>query len=307
MSRPVVLVTGADLAEEAIEILNGFEIIYAGKSPQATNVLALCKQHNPTAIVLRYGGISAEMMDAAPNLRVISKHGSGTDSIDKLSAKERGIEVKAAIGANAAAVAEHALALMLACAKSTIYLNERMHAGYWDKATFKTLELSGKTVGIIGLGAIGQRFAKMCDAMEMKVIGYDPFASNIPAHLTPVALEAIWRDADVISFHCPLTSENSQMLNAETLALCKPGVIIINTARGGLIDELALLDAIAKGGVAMAALDSFATEPMTAPHHFQDNPKIILSPHIGGVSSTAYTNMGVGAANNILSALSAKS
>jgi len=306
MSRPVVLVTGADLAEEAIEILNGFEIIYAGKSPQAANVLALCKQHNPTAIILRYGGISAEMMDAAPNLRVISKHGSGTDSIDKSGAKERGIEVKAAIGANAAAVAEHALALMLACAKSTIYLNERMHAGYWDKATFKTLELNGKTVGIIGLGAIGKRFAKMCDAMEMKVIGYDPFASNIPAYITPVDLEVIWKDADIISFHCPLTSENSQMLNIKTLTLCKPGVIIVNTARGGLIDELALLDAIAQGGVAMAALDSFATEPMTVPHPFQDNPKIILSPHIGGVSSAAYINMGVGAARNVVSALSAK-
>jgi len=306
MSRPVVLVTGADLAEEAIEILNGFEIIYAGKSPQATNVLALCKQHNPTAIILRYGGISAEMMDAAPNLRVISKHGSGTDSIDKSGAKERGIEVKAAIGANAAAVAEHALALMLACAKSTIYLNERMHAGYWDKATFKTWELNGKTVGIIGLGAIGQRFAKMCDAMEMKVIGFDPFASNIPDYITPVDLEVIWKDADVISFHCPLTSENSQMLNVKTLALCKPSVIIVNAARGGLIDELALLDAIAQGGVAMAALDSFATEPMTVPHPFQDNPKIILSPHIGGVSNAAYINMGVGAARNVLSALSAK-
>lgn len=305
MSRPVVLVTGADLAKEAAEVLNEFEIIYAGKTPQPENVLALCQLHNPIAIILRYGGISAEMMDAAPNLRVISKHGSGTDSIDILGAKERGIEVKAAIGANAAAVAEHALALMLACAKSTIYLNERMHAGHWDKATFKTLELKGKTVGIIGLGAIGQRFAKMCDAMEMKVIGYDPFARNISAHIALVDLDTIWRDADVISFHCPLTSENSQILNAETLALCKPGVIIINTARGGLIDELALLDAIAKGGVAMAALDSFATEPMTAPHPFQDNPKIILSPHIGGVSSAAYINMGVGAASNILSALSA--
>jgi len=306
MNTPVILVTGADLAKEAVEILNGFEIVYAGKAPQPENVLALCQQHNPTAIILRYGGISAEMMDAAPNLRVISKHGSGTDSIDKLGANERGIKVKAAIGANAAAVAEHALTLMLACAKSIIHLNERMHAGYWDKATFKTLELNGKTVGIIGLGAIGQRFAKMCDAMEMKVIGFDPFASNIPAYIAPVELDTIWKDADVISFHCPLTSENAQMLNAKTLALCKPGVIIVNTARGGLIDELALLDAIAKGSVAMAALDSFATEPMAASHPFQDNRKIILSPHIGGVSSAAYINMGVGAARNVLSALSAK-
>jgi D-3-phosphoglycerate dehydrogenase len=97
------------------------------------------------------------------------------------------------------------------------------------------------------------------------------------------------------------------MLNAKTLALCKPNIIIINTARGGLIDELALLDAITKGGVAMAALDSFATEPMTVPHPFQSNPKIILSPHIGGVSSAAFINMGKGAASNVLSALSTKS
>jgi D-3-phosphoglycerate dehydrogenase len=139
--------------------------------------------------------------------------------------------------------------------------------------------------------------------MEMKVIGFDPFASNIPGYIAPVDLDTIWKDADVISFHCPLTSENSQMLNAKTLALCKPNIIIVNTARGGLIDELALLDAIAQGSVAMAALDSFATEPMTVPHPFQDNPKIILSPHIGGVSSAAYINMGVGAAINILSTL----
>lgn len=304
MSRPVVLVTGADLAKEAIEILDGFEIIYAGKAPQPADVLSLCQHHNPTAIILRYGGISAEMMDAAPNLRVISKHGSGTDSIDQLGAKERGIEIKAAVGANAAAVAEHALALMLACAKSTIFLNERMHAGHWDKATFKTMELNSKTIGIIGLGAIGQRFAKICDAMEMKVIGFDPFAKNMPAYLTPVDLETIWRDSDVISFHCPLTAENSQLLNAKTLAMCKRGVIIVNTARGGLIDELALLDAINEGKVAMAALDSFATEPVTVPHSFHGNPKIILSPHIGGVTSAAYINMGVGAAKNVLSALS---
>ena len=303
MSRPVVLVTGADLAKEAIEILDGFDIIYAGKAPQPKDVLELCQHHNPSAIILRYGGISAEMMDAAPNLKVISKHGSGTDSIDTLGAKERGIEVKAAIGANAAAVAEHALALMLACAKSTIHLNERMHSGHWDKATFKTLELNGKTIGIIGLGAIGQRFAKMCDAMEMKILGFDPYANNIPSYISSVDLETIWRDADVISFHCPLTAENSQMLNTKTLALCKRDVIIVNTARGGLIDELALLDAITKGKVTMAALDSFATEPMTAPHPFHGNPKIILSPHIGGVSSAAFINMGVGAARNILSTL----
>jgi D-3-phosphoglycerate dehydrogenase len=304
VTKPVILVTGADLAQAAIELLGDYEIIYAGKAPQESDVLALCRQHNPLGIILRYGPITAEMMDVAPNLRVISKHGSGTDSIDKSAATERGIAVRAAIGANAAAVAEHALALMTACAKSIVYLNERTHAGHWDKATFKTQELSGRTIGLVGLGAIGQRFAKICDAMNMKVLGFDPYAKNIPSYVTSVDLKTIQEKSDVISLHCPLTSENSQMLNKDFFAKCKRGVIIINTARGGLIDESALLEAITLGTVSMAGLDSFAVEPMKTPHIFHGNQNIILTPHIGGVTNDAYINMGVGAAKNIVACLS---
>ena len=303
MNKPVILVTGADLAQQAIGLLGNYEIIYAGKAPQASDVLALCQRHNPIGIILRYGGITAEMMDAAPNLRVISKHGSGTDSIDKSAASKRGIAVQAAIGANAAAVAEHALALMMACAKSIIYLNERTHEGHWDKASFKTQELNGRTIGLVGLGAIGQRFAKICDAMNMKVLGFDPFAKSVPDYVTLVDIDTIWQEADVISLHCPLTPENSQMLNKDTFAKCKRGVIIINTARGGLINEPALLDALSSGIVAMAGLDSFAVEPMTSPHIFHGNKNIILTPHIGGVTNDAYINMGVGAAKNIVACL----
>lgn len=303
MNKPVILVTGADLAQQAIGLLGNYEIIYAGKAPQASDVLALCQRHNPIGIILRYGGITAEMMDAAPNLRVISKHGSGTDSIDKSAASKRGIAVQAAIGANAAAVAEHALALMMACAKSIIYLNERTHEGHWDKASFKTQELNGRTIGLVGLGAIGQRFAKICDAMNMKVLGFDPFAKSVPNYVTLVDIDTIWQEADVISLHCPLTPENSQMLNKDTFAKCKRGVIIINTARGGLINEPALLDALSSGIVAMAGLDSFAVEPMTSPHIFHGNKNIILTPHIGGVTNDAYINMGVGAAKNIVACL----
>lgn len=303
MKQSVILVTGADLAEQAIKILSDFEIIYAGKAPQPADVLALCQHHNPIGVIVRYGSFTAEMMDLAPNLKVISKHGSGIDSIDQDAAKKRGIQVLAAVGANAPAVAEHALALLLACAKSTIHLNERMHSGYWDKATFKTLELNGKTIGIIGLGAIGQRFAKICDAMGMHVIGFDPFAKNVPSYIQSVPIETIWEKSDAISFHCPLTTENKNLLNRDTLIQCKPGVIIINTARGGLINEPALLDAVSSGAVAMAALDSFAVEPMSIPHIFQGNPRILLSPHIGGVTNDAYVNMGRAAASNIVSAL----
>jgi len=301
--NPRIIVTGADLAQQALDLLDGYEIIYAGKTPTEDDLVALARQHDPVAIIVRYGKVGAAVMDAAPSLKVISKHGSGTDTIDKVAAKARGIEVVAAVGANAAAVAEQALALLLACAKSVVALDARMHAGHWDKATHKSLELGGRTVGLVGLGAIGLRFAKMADALGMRVIGFDPFAKNLPAYVQSVDLETIWREADAISLHCPLTDENRGMLNASTLAQCKRGVIVVNTARGGLIDEAALLDAVRAGQVMAAGLDSFAVEPMAAGHPFQREPRFILSPHIGGVTSDAYVNMGVGAAQNLLAVL----
>ncbi|MEG0315886.1 MAG: NAD(P)-dependent oxidoreductase [Comamonas sp.] len=298
-----IIVTGADLAQQALDLLTGYEIVYAGKAPTEEDMVALCKRHDPVGIIVRYGKVSASIMDVAPSLKVISKHGSGTDTIDKVAAKERGIEVVAAVGANAAAVAEQALALLLACAKSVVTLNSRMHAGHWDKATHKSMELSGRTVGLVGLGAIGLRFAKMADALDMRVIGFDPFAKNLPNYVHSVSLETIWRDADAISLHCPLVDENRGMLNAATLAQCKRGVIVVNTARGGLIDEVAMLEAVRSGQVMSAGLDSFAVEPMEAGHPFQGEKNFILSPHIGGVTNDAYVNMGVGAAKNLLQVL----
>ncbi|WP_431111856.1 NAD(P)-dependent oxidoreductase [Variovorax paradoxus] len=298
-----VLVTGADLAPEALGLLEGYDVVYAGKAPTEADLVALCRTHDPVAIIVRYGKVGVAVMDAAPSLKVISKHGSGTDTIDKAAAKARGIEVVAAAGANAAAVAEQALALLLACAKSVVQLNARMHDGHWDKATHKSLELGGRTIGLIGLGAIGLRFARMADSMGMKVIGFDPFAKTLPDCVERVELPQIWSKSDVISLHCPLTEENRALLNADTLAQCKPGVIVVNTARGGLIDEAALLAAIRSGHVAMAGLDSFAVEPMTPGHPFQGEKNLLLSPHIGGVTSDAYVNMGVAAAKNLLAVL----
>ncbi len=303
MSAGTIIVTGADLAQQALELLANFTIVYAGKTPTEDDLVALARQHDPVAIIVRYGKVGPAVMDAAPSLKVISKHGSGTDTIDKVAAKARGIEVVAAVGANAAAVAEQALALLLACAKSVVELDARMHAGHWDKATHKSLELGGRTVGLVGLGAIGLRFAKMADALGMRVIGFDPFAKNLPDYVQSVPLETLWRESDAVSLHCPLTEENRGMLNAETLARCKSGVIVVNTARGGLIDEAALLEAVRSGQVMAAGLDSFAVEPMAPGHPFQGQKHFILSPHIGGVTSDAYVNMGVGAAKNLLAVL----
>ncbi|PIF73636.1 D-3-phosphoglycerate dehydrogenase [Variovorax sp. 54] len=299
-----ILVTGADLAPQALALLAGHEVVYAGKTPTEEDLVALCRTHDPVAIIVRYGKVGAAVMDAAPSLQVISKHGSGTDTIDKAAASARGIEVVAAVGANAAAVAEQALALLLACAKSVVALDARMHAGHWDKATHKSLELGGRTIGLVGLGAIGLRFARMADALGMRVLGFDPFAKDLPAHVQAVDLATLWRESDAISLHCPLTEDNRGLLNAQTLAQCKRGVIVVNTARGGLIDEEALLAALHAGQVAMAGLDSFAVEPMAPGHPFQGDKHIVLSPHIGGVTRDAYVNMGVGAAKNLLQVLS---
>lgn len=306
MTRPVILVTGADLAAPALDLLRDYDVLFAGKAPQADDLVALARNHNPVGLIVRYGKVGADVMDAAPALKVISKHGSGIDVIDQKAAAARGIAVKAAVGANAAAVAEHAWALILACAKSVPQLDARMRDGHWDKATHKTIELSGRTLGIVGLGEIGRRVAVIGQAMGMRVIAFDPFAGAVPEGVDLVELSALYRSADVVSLHCPLTDENRRMLDRGTLATFKDGAILVNTARGGLIDEAALVEAMTAGKLYAAGLDSFETEPLPSPHPFRDVPRLILSPHIGGVSDAAYVKMGIGAARNVLDVLQAE-
>jgi len=300
MNKPCVVVTAADLAPEAVQALHNFQVIYTGAHFNEADLVALVAQHDPVALIVRYGRITAPVIDAGKSLRVIAKHGSGVDNIDSAYACSRGVAVKAAVGVNAAAVAEHAIALMLACCKSVVPLNARMHAGHWDKPTHKSRELRGKTLGLIGLGAIGRRVATIALAMEMRVLGYDPYAQDLPADISKVDLADIWRESDVISLHAPLTDTTRHLIDADALARCREGLILINTARGGLIDEDALLTTLRSGRVASAGLDSFAQEPPPADHPFFGLANVVLSPHIGGVTREAYVNMGVAAAHNVL-------
>jgi D-3-phosphoglycerate dehydrogenase / 2-oxoglutarate reductase len=184
-----------------------------------------------------------------------------------------------------------------------VLLNQRMHAGHWDKATHKSMELEGRTVGVVGLGAIGLRFARLAQALGMRVVGHDPAAGSLPDAIERVPLAALWPQADVISLHCPLLADNRRLVNAQTLAACKPGVVLINTARGGLVDEAALLQALRTGHVAAAGLDSFEEEPLASGHPFQGEPRLVLSPHVGGVTREAYVKMGVAAVRNALAIL----
>ena len=302
-ARPAIVVTGADLAPQALELLAKFEIVFAGKTPDEEGLVRLCAEKQPVAILVRYGKVPARVMDASPNLRVIAKHGVGLDTIDSQAAAERGIAVKPATGANADAVAEHTWALILDCAKGISQLNSRMHAGHWDKATHKSLELRGKTLGVVGFGAIGQRVAAFGLALGMEVIAFDPYASKAVPGVTLTDLDDVIARANVLSLNCPLTAENREMINRETLGRMKHGAILVNTARGGLIDEQALVEAVRSGKLRAAGLDSFHVEPMAAPHIFHGVPQIVLTPHTGGVTSDAYVSMGTAAARNILAVL----
>ncbi len=303
-SKKVILVTGSDLAAEALTMLEDYELVFAGRQPTEIDLVALCQQYNPQAILVRYGKITAHIMDAAPALKVISKHGSGIDVIDAAAAAARDVIVRAAPGANAAAVSEHTWAMILACAKSVIPLDRRLREGAWDKSTHKSLELEGRTLGLIGLGAIGTRVANIARAFGMNILTYDPYAKTVPAGCERVdELNILLAQSDVISLHCPLTEQNREMINATTLAYCKRGAILVNTARGGLIDDAALLNALKDGTLSWAALDSFSVEPLTAPHIFETIDNVILSPHIGGVSDASYVKMGTAAAANVLQVL----
>ncbi|SNS92489.1 D-3-phosphoglycerate dehydrogenase [Noviherbaspirillum humi] len=301
--KQTILVTGADLAPQAVAMLKDFEIVYAGKAPDTAALVALCAEHQPVGIIVRYGKIPAEVMDASRRLRVISKHGTGVDTIDGKAAAERGIAVKAAVGANAPAVAEHTWALIMACAKSVVQLNARMHDGHWDKATHKSIELKGRTLGLVGFGAIGQRVADVAVTLGMNVLAYDPFARKEYPNVTLCDLDTLYAQSDVVSLHCPLTEDNKQMINRDSIAKMRAGAILVNTARGGLVDEAAVIEAVKSGRLHSAGLDSFASEPLIGSHHFSDVDNIVLSPHIGGVTGDAYIGMGTGAAANILAVL----
>jgi D-3-phosphoglycerate dehydrogenase len=301
--KPAILVTAADLAPQALALLGDFDVVYTSKTPDEDELVRLTQQHQPVALIVRYGRIPGRVMDASPQLRVISKHGAGIDTIDSKAAKERGIEVRAAVGANADAVAEHAWALILAAAKGLVTLNGRMHEGHWDKATHKSFELRGKALGVVGLGAIGRRVAEIGVAFGMNVTAFDPFAKTAPAGVTLVALERVIAESHVVSLNCPLTEENRNFINRETIAKMRDGAIVVNTGRGGLIDDAALLEALASGKLRAAGLDAFNPEPLVGDHHFRGVPNAILTPHVGGVSEDAYVNMGTAAARNILEVL----
>lgn len=288
-----ILVTGPRLDAAAVKLAEERGAALAFMPPYAdeTSLIAAVRETGAEAILSRMGRVSAAVMAAAPALRVIAKHGAGVDNIDLAAAAERGIPVLSVPGGNAVSVAEHTMASVLAVTKQLPALDAGMRAGRWEKPGFLGREIAGLRMGLVGIGAIARATARMAQGFGLRLSAYDPHAPEAvfaEAGVERVAdLEALLASSDILSLHCPLTAETRNLLDARRLALLPQGAVVVNTARGGLIDELALLDAVRSGHLSGAALDSFAVEPPAADHPFFGEPRILLSPHVAGVTAEA--------------------
>jgi len=237
----------------------------------------------------------AKLLESAPRLRVIGRAGVGVDNIDTDAATRQGIVVMNTPGANAVAVAELTLGLMISLARSIPRANSTMHEGKWDKKTLQGSELRGKTLGIVGLGRIGLEVARRAASFGMDIIGYDPFVAPVIARengVTLVNIDDIFKQSDYLTLHVGLTTQTEGLINQTSLRIVKKGIRIINCARGELIVEAALAEALKSGQVAGAALDVFHQEPLKdSPFYALDN--VILSPHIAGATDEAQEAIGI--------------
>jgi D-3-phosphoglycerate dehydrogenase len=238
--------------------------------------------------------VTAQLLENAKRLAVIGRAGVGVDNIDLDAATRKGVLVMNTPGGNAISVAEHTMTLLLAMAHPVAQANASMKSGKWEKKKFTGSELRGKTLGLIGLGTIGTEVARLAQAHQMTVVAFDPYVSAVLAteqNIRLLPLEDLLRTSDFISLHCSLTPETEHLINAKTLALAKPGVRIVNCARGELVDEAALLAALESEHVAGAGLDVFETEPPADPRLVK-HPNVIATPHIAGSTEEAQKVVG---------------
>ena len=235
--------------------------------------------------------IDAELIEAAPKLKVIGRAGVGVDNIDLAAATRRGIMVINAPDGNTISTAEHSVAMLMALARRIPQANASLRGGKWDRKTFKGFELYEKTLGVVGVGKIGQAVARRMQGFGMKVLGFDPVLSSETAErlgINLVTLDEVFEKADFITVHTPLNAATRGLLCRETLALCKRGVGIINCARGGIVDEMALMEALDSGQVGGAALDVYSEEPPPkALAELLAHPNVVATPHIAASTAEA--------------------
>src|SRR6266540_2436262 len=251
--------------------------------------------------------VTADVLKAGKNLRAVGRAGVGVDNVDVETATRRGVVVLNAPGGNTVSTAEHAFSLLLSVARKIPQADASIRGNKWDKKNFEGVELYNKTLGIIGMGRIGSELSRRAIAFGMRVIAYDPYLSATRARSLQIELvdelDDLLTIADFISLHTPLTAETRHILDAERLQKTKRGVRIINCARGGLIDETALLKALQDGHVGGAALDVFEIEPLPADSPLRSAPNLVLTPHLGASTAEAQESVGIEIAQSIRAAL----
>ena len=280
------------ISDHGIDLLNktGWKIVV---TTAATLVPELA---DADALIVRSATrVTDELLGHGPRLRIVGRAGVGVDNIDIEAATRRGIVVTNTPGGNAASVAEHALALMLSLARSIPQLSAAMHAGRWEKAGSAGAELRGKTLGLVGLGRVGAEVARRAKAMEMRVLAHDPYlrpelAAEWSVELT--SLDSVLSQSDFVSLHTALSPATEKIINAQTLAKMKRGARLVNTARGELIDEAALAEALGSGQLSGAALDVFAVEPPKDSPLLKMN-NVIATPHVAGSTAEAQEEVGL--------------
>ena len=302
-SRPVVLLA-EKLAPSVLDLLgDSVEIRHVDGTDRPALLAAVA---DADALLVRSATkVDAEVLAAASRLKVVARAGVGLDNVEVPAATARGVMVVNAPTSNIVSAAEHAAALLLAVARRIPAADASLRGGEWKRSSFNGVELNGKTAGIVGLGKIGQLLAQRLAAFGMDLIAYDPYVA--PARAAQLGIEMVTLDellarADTISIHLPKTPETKGLIGADQLAKVKPGVIIVNDARGGLIDEQALADAVREGRVGGAGIDVFATEPTTASPLFE-LPNVVVTPHLGASTTEAQDRAGTDVARSVLLAL----
>ena len=307
MEKPVVLVTAATVSELAQKLLQegGADIEFMPGIVDEDAMVTALSRGNIAAVLLRGSPpLTERVFAAARGLKIVAKHGAGVDSVDLASATRHRIAVMVAGGANADAVAEHSLTLMLCLTREVPRFDRETRRGAWRDLKHFTREFHTLTVGIVGYGQIGERTARLVQACGAKVVVHTRSKPSLPEGMSLESdLDRLLERVDILSLHCPLTDKTRGMIGAAQFARMKPGALLVNTARGPVIDEPALVAALRNGQLAGAGLDTFATEPPDAANPLFALPNVLVTPHIAAATTDAMMRMGTIAASNIISYL----
>jgi D-3-phosphoglycerate dehydrogenase len=292
-----------NLSKQGVEILQKAGLTVDVKTKMPKEELLRDIKRYEGLIVRSATKVTADVIAAAEKLRIVGRAGSGLDNVDIVSATKRGIVVMNTPGGNTVTTAEHTLAMMFALARKIPQATGSMKAGKWEKDRFMGMELYNKTLGIVGMGQIGSHVAKLAQGVMMNVIAFDPYLAEDRARKMGVemmGLHELFRRADIVSVHTPLTSETKNIINADTIGTMKDGVRIINCARGGIVSEKDLYDALKSGKVGGAAFDVFEEEPIAPNHPLLKLDNFVCTPHIGASTTEAQENVATGIAEQIV-------